>query len=238
MKPHAIFLLIAAFWSVLAIAPAQAEKWQFGLDGFTQIKASDGLEIKITVGPKFLVFAEGRKRTLEVVDIRITGTTLVLSRIPNWKEQLFPWLHDTAKVTVTISLPEIQRLEADSGSSVAMSGSITQPLTISARSGVAMSIKDVDGAKLEIDVASGAVVSVIGTCSSITAIASSGAVLDAGGLICRTATAEAQSGGNLVIYGNETLSVSASSGGNLVAKGGGTVIRAETHAGGNLVIKP
>lgn len=217
---------------------AHADKWQFGLEGFTQIKITAGLELRATIGPKFLVYAEGDKREIELLNIYQNGKTLVLDRNPDWKELFFPWSRDKSKVLITVTLPEIQSLSASAGSQAFLSGTLHTPLMVTAKSGALLSFEGMEKTQVQIEASSGAIVSAKGTCTSISATASSGAMIDTGDLICKSAVGDVQSGGIVVIYGSDTLSLYVSSGGILTAKGGGVVKRSEKQPSGILVIEP
>lgn len=238
MKAISFPLLFAILVSIGTTSAAKDEVRRIGLTDFNEIHISSGIEAKITVGSNYSIIATGEPHALDMVDFHLNGSALVAKKKGGLDAPLFPWFRKKFKVVLDISLPTINAIEANSGSSVVISGTLKRALLASASSGASLAIKGVDGAAVQITASSGASAVAHGTCSNLRAIANGGASLNAGKLACASALAKVSSGGSLIVNGTQSLSLSASSGGSLIARGGGKITEVIKTSGGSLIISP
>lgn len=206
--------LIAAASALVAAAPAHAETKSYALKDFTAIDISAGLSAKISVGGPYAVRAEGAPEALERLDIRVEGGALVLAR----KHQMgWGWNKSNGRVTIYVTAPKVDAIEASSGSAAAATG--------------------VDAPEFRADVSSGASLSVSGVCGALRSEASSGASLSAKELKCKSLSADASSGANISAYATESVDADASSGANVNVSGGATRVNADKSSGGSVSVQ-
>lgn len=199
--------------SVLALASAGAlaDEKTYDVSGFTGVSVSAGINAEIAVGGAYSVRAESTAEGLEKLDIRVRGGALEIRR----KNMSFNFGR-SAKVTVFVSMPEMNALEASSGSNANASG--------------------IAGDDFSIDASSGAHASAAGECGALSVDISSGAHVDAGDLKCKTASVDVSSGGNGTIFASESLVADASSGGNVRVLGEPKNVNIDRSSGGNVRI--
>jgi len=197
-----IALASAALVLVLAGAANAAPRSH---NGFSRVAASAGTDVRITVGRGFSVDVSGRDADRIVT--RVSGDTLVVEPERNWRSRR----HDAV---VTITMPEIDGLDASSGAHIAANGLSSGDVTLGA--------------------SSGARVQVAGSCARVDADVSSGADLDASELQCQNGAAEASSGGRVRVNATGRLDVDASSGGRVIAYGDPSIGNISLSSGGAL----
>lgn len=206
--------LYAAAAALVAAAPAQAETKTYALKDFTAIDISAGLSAKIEVGGSYAVRAEGTPEALERLDIRVEGGALVLAR----KHQMgWGWNKSSGRVTIYVTAPKIDAIEASSGSSASAAG--------------------VDSPDFRADVSSGAALSVSGVCGAFRSEASSGASLSAKELKCKSLSADASSGASISAHASESVDADASSGASVSVSGGATRVNADKSSGGSVSVQ-
>lgn len=199
----------------LAAAPAFAETKTYSLADFSNVDISAGLSAKIAVGGAYSVRAEGAAEALDRLDIRVEGDTLVLAR----KHQMnWGWNKSNGKVTIYVTTPKLDGVEASSGSSAATTG--------------------VNAENFRADVSSGASLSISGACGALQSQASSGASLSAGELKCKSVSADASSGANITAYASERVDAEASSGANVSVRGGAKEVNSNRSSGGSVSVTP
>ena len=228
----------ALLFAQVAPFSAQAEVRSLALAGFSELSARAGMDVRVNVGPEFLIEMEGIADAIDTVDIHLEGAVLVVDRKRGWRETLFSWSRDEQKVTVNVALPELDAVAADAGASVVVSGMIERALRGKADAGASLDLTGIEGAALEIVASAGASVRASGTCTDVNARAGAGASVNLDGLDCATAVAEVSGGASMAVRAHETLSLRASGGGRLTAKGGGAVLRQEAGSGGSIRVRP
>jgi hypothetical protein len=197
-------LFLAASALVLATAGvAHAEVRN--LSGFTQVSASAGTDVEVTVGGAFRVEVTGRDASRIIT--RVSGDTLVVEPVRG-----FSWRGRQAEVRVT--MPRATAFSASSGADLVATG--------------------VTGDDLALDSSSGADLSVSGTCNRFVADASSGADIDAQNLRCVNGMIDVSSGAGARVYASGRLDVDASSGGSIVAYGNPGIGYVDLSSGGTL----
>jgi hypothetical protein len=197
----------------VAAAPAFAETKSYNLSGFNSVDISAGLSAKIVAGGTYSVRAEAAPEVLDRLDIRVEGGVLVLGRKP---QMGWGWNKSSGKVTIYVSAPKIDGVEASSGSSASATG--------------------IDAEAFRADVSSGASLDVSGVCGTLRSDASSGASLNARDLKCKSVSADASSGASISAYASERLDADASSGGSVSVKGGPKEVNTDRSSGGSVSV--
>ncbi len=98
--------------TTLAVSlPAFAEQRSYDLSGFNGVAISSGLSAEVEIGPQFTVTAEASsRRTLNRLDIRVRGDTLIVERDSSWLDfSLFSARRDA---TIRITLPDLKLIRA------------------------------------------------------------------------------------------------------------------------------
>jgi hypothetical protein len=197
-------LILGASALILATAGvAHAETRN--LSGFTQVSASAGTDVEVTVGNAFSVDVTGRDADRIVT--RVHGDTLIVEPVRGWS-----WRGRQANVRVT--MPRVTGLSASSGADLIATG--------------------VNGGVIALDSSSGADLRVTGTCTSFTADASSGSDIDARNLRCENGSVDVSSGADVRVYASGRLDVDASSGGGVLAYGNPGIGNIDLSSGGSL----
>ena len=174
--------------------------------GFTQVSASAGTDVEVTVGSGFSVDVSGPGADRVVT--RVSGGALVVER-----ERGFHW-GSTPRALVRVTMPRVEGLSASSGADLIASG--------------------VNGGDISLDSSSGADLRVSGRCASFIADASSGADIHAQDLHCENGSVDASSGADARVFASGRLNVDASSGGGVVAYGNPGIGNIDLSSGGSL----
>lgn len=198
-------LILAASALVLATAGVAHADDVRNLTGFTQVSASAGTDVEVTVGGAFRVEVTGRDA--DRIITRVSGDTLIVEPVRG-----FSWRGRQANVRV--SMPRAEGFSASSGSDLVATG--------------------VNGGDISLDSSSGADLRVSGTCATFTADASSGADIDARNLRCENGSVDVSSGADARVYATGRLNVDASSGGGVVAYGNPGIGNIDLSSGGSL----
>ena len=184
-KPLILFALFAA--SAFAASANTTEAYDF--TGFDELDISAGVEVIYENSSAYSVVADFRRGGPEDMKLRQDGDRLYISR-----KMKSGW-GDKVRVTVRVSSPDLNAVEASSGSSIEATG---------------ISAEDFD-----LKVSSGASAELSGTCSNLDLKVSSGGNADAKDLHCRTLSATASSGGSADAYASESATGKTSSGGSI-----------------------
>jgi hypothetical protein len=174
--------------------------------GFTQVSASAGTDVEVTVGSGFSVDVSGPGADRVVT--RVSGDTLVVER-----ERGFHW-GATPRALVRVTMPRVEGLSASSGSDLVATG--------------------VNGGNISLDSSSGADLRVSGRCATFVADASSGADIHAQDLHCENGSVDASSGADARVFASGRLNVDASSGGGVIAYGNPGIGNIDLSSGGSL----
>ncbi|WP_375206730.1 head GIN domain-containing protein [Hyphococcus sp.] len=202
----------AASLSAMSLAHADSQTYDFS--GFTEIDASAGVDVEVTVGGAYSVRAEGESEALERLRIERDGSALEIGRTRN--SSFFSpgrkW-----RVTVYVTTPELNGVDVSSGADVNAEG--------------------IDAGDFSASVSSGADAVLSGRCGTIKADGSSGADLDAENLRCENAVADVSSGADLILYASESLEADASSGGDITVYGSPKNTNIDKSSGGGVSIR-
>ena len=206
------FLKTTLSVSVLLMAgSAVAETKTYDLAPFTGVKAATGVDVTITVGEVQSVRAVGPDGKMDRLEIAVDDGML---RIRRRNRKGWGWGWDDSNFEVTISVPELNVIDASSGAEVRATG--------------------VESERVTLDASSGADIDVSGSCDIVSADASSGADIDARDLVCREAIADVSSGADIDIHATERFTGEASSGGGISVYGKPTNVNAGESSGGDI----
>lgn len=197
--------LIAPALLALAFAsPATAEVRN--LSGFTQVRASAGLDVTVQVGPAFSVNVEGPGASRVIT--RVDGGRLIVEPTPRigWGPR--------PRADIRVTMPTLDGLETSSGAEINARG--------------------VNAGAMSLEASSGSEINVAGACRALSASASSGADINARELRCATGEAEASSGADIALFVEGRLDVHASSGGGINAGGDPEIGDVSLSSGGSL----
>ncbi|PZO52695.1 MAG: hypothetical protein DCF16_08920 [Alphaproteobacteria bacterium] len=184
--------ILAISAMALAGAAGVAHAEQRALSGFTQVAASAGTDVEVSVGGAFSVEVTGRDADRVVT--RVSGNRLIIEPVRgNWFQR------GPRDALVRVSMPRVEGLSASSGADIVATG--------------------VNGGAIALDSSSGADLRVSGRCDSFTADASSGADIHASELRCVNGSVDVSSGADVRINASGRLDVEASSGGGVVSYG-------------------
>ena len=166
-------VIIASGLAALALSAtlysASADTTQvYNLSGFDELDIAAGVEVKFTRSPEYSITAEFDRGGPDDVKVRLE---------------------------FTVTGPDLNEIEASSGSSLLAEGLQSGPM--------------------EIEVSSGAAVSVHGECTTLEIKASSGGSANAKGLTCQSVEAKASSGGSVRAYASDSATSKTSSGGSV-----------------------
>ena len=120
--------------------------------------------------------------------------------------------------TVTITGPNLEGVEASSGSSAQVSGVVAD--------------------EFDIDVSSGASVTISGACTELSVEASSGASVSAEDLVCEHGEIDGSSGASVNAYLTGTVDIDVSSGASVDVEGGARLGEGEKSSGGSYSVSP
>ncbi len=189
---------------------------------FTEISASEGLEVTVTQANNFEITVEGDENIIDLIGTEIKNGKLRIHAIENIGR---------ATKKVHVSLPKITALRSSSGANLSTENEInTDNLEIDASSGALVRI-DVTAEAIDIDASSGANLDLSGSAQKAYIDGSSGANINAKKLFTTDCNAEASSGANIGINVSESLTADASSGGNISYSGDATVQKKKSVSG-------
>ena len=185
MKP----LIVSTIFVATAYAAWADTTETYDYSGFDELDVSAGVEVTYETSNDYSVVAEFSEGGPEDMKIRQDGNRLHISR-----KMMSGW-GDTVRVTVRVTSPTLNAIEASSGSSIEATG--------------------INSEAFELKVSSGASAELSGTCGDLKLKVSSGGDADAKDLHCRSLSATASSGGSADVYASESATGKASSGGSI-----------------------
>lgn len=213
MKKHLKIVSIVSV-AALSVASAQAENKTYDLSGFTRVAAAEGVNVEVNVGGGFSVEASGSAQSLEVLELKLSGSTLSVSR----KGRSFNnrWSGGRAPV-VRVTMPSMDQAEVSSGAD--------------------LNARGIDAGDFSASVSSGGDLYLEGRCDSLDADVSSGADLNAGEFHCRDVKIDISTGAGASVYASNSIDASASTGGDVTVSGSPAEKHVSKSLGGDVSIK-
>lgn len=202
-------LLCAAL--AVALAPAAtAETRSYNITGFNGVAASSSANVELKQGP-FSITADS-SGSLEDLIIEKRGDTLVVKR-----ESRGWWGGGSrARINVTVTAPDIGRLDASSSADINASG--------------------YRFADLDVNVSSSGNVSLSGTCGSLDLNVSSSGDFRGEGLRCDSARVNASSSGDADVFATRSADGAASSSGDIRIHGKPPQVQRHTSSSGSVKV--
>jgi len=175
---------------------------------FDQVRSERGLDVIIIQSDVASVVVEADDNLLPKIETKLEGNTLVIT-------SEFNSYTNVASKKITVSMPTIVGLDAESGSNLKTKGNIrTEKMDLSTSSGASMEVT-LEADKLTVEASSGSNMEVIGKALDLQTDSSSGSVIKAGDLLANEITADASSGSTTLVHPLVKLDGSASSGGSV-----------------------
>ncbi|SEU31393.1 head GIN domain-containing protein [Stigmatella erecta] len=198
-------LRVAATLPALLLSfSALAEEQTRQTGDFQGISVGGGLKARVTVGPTS-VRLSGDPQALEHVQTEVEdGTLVVRSKRGPWK--------GSSRITLTISSPQMTRVEATGGAAVEAEATATPTFTIESSGGSTVSVSGLDSARVEVDASGGTNVTLKGRADLLAAEASGGCQVYGEALSLKALEAEASGGSEVRANPTERVTAEASGG--------------------------
>lgn len=191
-------------------------------DDFTEVSASEGLDVYVTQADDFEITVEADENVIELIGTDIKNGKLRIHTIENIGR---------ATKKVYVSLPNIKSLQGSSGAHLRAENQIvSNKLEIDASSGAIVDL-EVAAEDLDIDASSGANLNISGETTTAFIDGSSGANIQGKDLNTEICNADASSGANISVNVSESLTADASSGGNISYTGEASVKKNKSVSG-------
>lgn len=196
---------------------------------FSKIKASNGWDVILTQGNKISVIAQVDENLLEILDVSVQGSTLVIKTddTHNVGRASSKKIHVTYVDTLT-------EIDASSGADVDAEDQIKgEFIRLEASSGADI-IVNLMVRRITADASSGADIEILGGAEKLDASASSGADIDAKELKTEDCNADASSGGTIDVWVSNSITAEASSGGDVNYWGNPSKVHAPKNVSGSV----
>ena len=197
---------------------------------FTKISVSRGLEVIVEQANTVSVEVEADQNLLSHITTKVENGTLVITSDVN--------IYSANTETVHVKMPDIDGLEATSGSNIKSNGTLKSTVTATTIKVTTTSGSEID-ATLEMDAVnaestSGSTITLSGKTLKFSASSTSGSELNAENLLANQITADATSGSSLDVHPLVTLNAKASSGASINYEGKPKNISKEETSGGSV----
>ena len=227
--------VLAALIAVLPTA-ASAESRTYDVEPFTEIEISSGIDATIAIGDTRSVVAESANSArLDELIVEVSGGRL---------HARFDWdvfdlfsLGESGRVQVTITVPQVEAIDSNSGADVSAAGLTGERLSLSTSSGADLDARNIDVDTVVLEASSGGDLDVSGACTSARAEASSGADLDARDLVCADVDVEASSGASAEVNATRAARAEASSGASIDIHGAPADLKTDESSGGDVNLR-
>jgi len=213
---------------------ATAEERVIDLQGFTNVAVSTTLQVDIEIGPDFSVRASSDTNDLGKLEFYVKDQTLYARWEKRWMDFLFSRGQPSAKIRIT--LPALQGVHASASASVRVFGDFNQHLNTNASSGGFIEVDGFSGGDIFAETSSGGNFIVKGTCAQMRVDASSGSMVAAQDLLCKTIVVKASSGAKVVVSASETIDLGASSGAEVEAMGTAQILNSNSSSGARITV--
>jgi hypothetical protein len=189
---------------------------------FTEISASEGLDVYVTQGDNFTIEVEADENIIDLIGTDIKNGKLRIHAIENIGR---------ATKRVHVSLPSVTGLYASSGADLYTQNVIrANKISLDASSGAGIKAALVAD-EVEADTSSGADIRIEGEAVLFYADASSGSDIKAKDFTVRTCHADASSGADISVNVTESLIADASSGADISYVGNPDVQKKKSYSG-------
>ncbi len=191
-------------------------------ESFTEVEASEGLDVYVIQDDRTEIRVEADENVIDMIRTDIRNGVLVI----HTDERI-----GRATKNIYVSVPEITRLESNSGADLYGKGVISgSKIMLDAHSGADLEV-ELDAEHIAADASSGADIRVSGKADYLVADASSGADIKARGLEVNRCDADASSGADISVNVTESLTANASSGADITYSGNPHINSHKSSAG-------
>ena len=191
-------------------------------EDFTEISASEGLDVFVTQADNFSIEVEADENIMELIGTDIKNGKLRVHTIENIGR---------ATKRIYVTLPEVTGLYASSGADLTTKNVIrANKISLDASSGADIKAAIVAD-EVEADTSSGAYIRIEGEAEVLRADASSGAGIRAKDFAVRVCYADASSGADIDVNVSESLIAEATSGADISYSGNPTVEKNKSYSG-------
>jgi hypothetical protein len=217
---------------------AYAESRQFDLSSFTEIEISSGVRAEVKVGAPQAVSIEADKRdAFDKLSVEVRNGKLQIGIERGFLESFGELLSgNQPRVTASIALPVLTRIEASAGARVSADVMIGDSLKVDASSGASVTVASLRGAKVSVSASSGGNADLAGRCERLDVSASSGGALELEKLQCAAVRINVSSGGHAAVYASASVDAHASSGGSASVAGKPSEVSVESTFGGHVEV--
>ena len=189
---------------------------------FTEIYASEGLDVFVTQDDEFSIMVEADENIIDLIGTDIRDGRLKIHAIENIGR---------ATKNIYVALPKVTSLESSSGADLVVQNVLeTDKLYVHASSGSDIEL-EVTAQEVDAKTSSGADIKISGETEVFYADASSGADIRARGLETKKCTANASSGADISVTVSESLIADASSGADISYSGDPSVQKRKSVSG-------
>lgn len=189
---------------------------------FTEISASEGLDVYVTQADDFEITVEADENIIELIGTDIANGKLKIHAIENIGR---------ATKKIHVSLPDITSLESSSGADLLVQNAVkVDKISLDASSGSDLEI-ELTADEVTADTSSGADIKISGEANLLYANASSGSDIKARDLRVNTCHADASSGADISVNVTESLVADASSGADISYTGEASVQKTKSVSG-------
>ena len=182
----------------------------YDFKNFTRVKAEAGIQLNLTQGP-FAVSAQSKRGDLSRLKVELRGDELSISSEAHFT------IGSSSLYAVSVTAPTYKAIEATAGVVVRGDDLMLEDLSVAISAGV--------DARLS------------GSCKSLTATVSAGAVLKADTMKCLAATVSAAAGAVADVYASERANLSASAGAKVSIDGHPASVEKNADIAGVIEVK-
>lgn len=188
-------------------APAQADERSFLLTGFDRIRVEGPFQVEVTTGGSAGASAEGDVHALNSVNVRVNGTTLVITRGIATSDGYPDAVRTLPKLTV--STPQLRGLVLGGGGHVTVSRMAAQRVDLSLTGAGSIDVGEVDADQLNATLAGTGALNLAGRALDARFRSDGAGSIDAEGLSVGTLTVNAQSAGDSSFTARTTATITA-----------------------------
>lgn len=197
------------------------------LDGFDGVSTCCNINVELRQG-SFDVEVKAESNLMQYILTEVSGRRLKIG----FKDRVN--IKTNEKITVYVSLPELEYVSASSSGEVYCKGEFSgDALEMNVSSGAYLEMS-FTGNEVDADASSGGRMDVKGAGTFVRAEASSGGSVRAGGFAAKRARCNSSSGGGVSVSVSEELDADASSGGSVRYSGSPGNVDSKTSSGGSV----
>ena len=192
---------------LFAAAPAHADERSFMLTGFDRIRVVGPFQVEVTTGGSAGASAQGDQRALDSVNVRVSGTTLVISRSVETSDGYPDAVRTLPRLIV--STPQLRAALLSGGGRLTVSRMAAQRVELSLTGAGTINVGEIDADQLNATLIGTGALRLAGRALDARFETSGAGSIDAEGLSTGTLTVNAQSAGDAVFNARTTATVTA-----------------------------